>query len=228
MKILLTNDDGYFADGLNYLASVLRVDHQVQIVAPDQECSNCAHQVTAGRALIIQQLQEDLWTVNGWPADCIRVALKHLKLDIDLVIAGINHGGNLGVDIIMSGTCAAARESAFHGIPAIALSQVRKASVPVDWKVTADRAMQVVEHLLPRTSSSGFWNVNLPAVSPLDVPKALLECSPDPSPLIVQYQHMETEGLYFKSDYHSRPRVGGMDVEHCFAGHPTCSFVPIF
>ncbi len=228
MKILLTNDDGYFADGLKAFAATLQNHHDVYVVAPHEECSNCAHQVTAGRGLIVQQLEQRLWTVNGWPADCVRVALKHLRLDIDLVVSGINHGGNLGVDIVMSGTCAAAREAAIHGLRAIAFSQVRKAGVSIDWNTTATRAITHFEMLKGRTlHAPGFWNVNLPAINPNDVMLEPVECKADRSPLIMQYEHQHSEGLLFRSDYHNRPREKDRDVEWCFKGHPTISFVEL-
>lgn len=229
MRILVTNDDGYFAEGLNAIAAHLSLQHDVTIVAPENECSNCAHRVTSHQSLNLRNVSSNVFALDGWPADCVRVALNHLALNVDFVVSGINHGGNLGVDIPMSGTCAAAREAAFNGIPAIAISQVRKSGVEVDWTASIGRVAHLLNELINRRIDvPGFWNINLPAVSPeleLDKP---LQCEIDSSPLLVQYVLNDRNELEFKSDYHHRPRVDGRDVERCLSGQQiTYSFVPI-
>ncbi len=111
MQILLTNDDGIDAEGLQSLARELSGVGKVIIVAPARGCSCCGHSVTTASPLVVREVREDQFAVEGWPADCVRVAIHHLKLEPDWVLSGINHGGNLGVDILMSGTVAAAREA---------------------------------------------------------------------------------------------------------------------
>jgi 5'-nucleotidase len=233
MRILLTNDDGWFADGLQALAKLLlHEQHEVAIVAPNVERSNCGHQASARGAIQVQRIENAIatiptWSVDGWPADCVRIAIGHLKLSPDCILSGINHGGNLGVDIPMSGTCAAAREASYFGYPSIAISQVRKSNVVTDWKVSAALAWKISQSLLeqpfPRV---GFWNVNLPACDLSTIDVTAMQCPIDTSPLHVEYTP-NGDVLEMKSDYHQRPRSPGTDVDICFRGRPTVSFVPI-
>ncbi len=227
MRILLTNDDGFHAAGLQSLAVELAREHEVYVVAPHQECSNCGHCVTVKRALSCTQLAPNRWVVDGWPADWVRIAQAHLKLEVDFVLSGINHGGNLGVDIAMSGTCAAAREAAFHGLPAIAVSQVRKTGVELSWETSSSRAAEVIAKILSdQIRLSGYWNVNLPAIAPESILPVAQHCLPELAHLPISYEQT-SEGLEFRSDYHARPRSEATDVELCFRGIPTYSFIPL-
>jgi 5'-nucleotidase len=228
MRILVTNDDGYFADGIKSIASLLAREHEVTIVAPECECSNCGHRVTSHQPLKLRNIEPGIFALDGWPADCVRVALEHLNLPLDFVISGINQGGNLGVDIPMSGTCAAAREAAINGIPSIAISQVKKTGIPVDWQIAAGRVAPLLTELMTRERpEQGFWNINIPPVSPeIELGKPI-QCGVDCSPLIVGYVESDAHELVYKGDYHNRPRIPGRDVDRCLAGHLTYSFVPI-
>ena len=227
MKILLTNDDGYAAAGLEALIELLQSEHEVFVVAPAGECSNCGHCVTVRERLTCQQVSDQHWKVNGWPADCVRVALAHLNLSFDWVISGINHGGNLGMDIAMSGTCAAAREAAFHSIAAIAVSQVRKLGVELDWGFSASMAAAGLEQIfaLPHRTA-GFWNLNLPAISPKSAIEPSVICEPELQPLPLGYE-ATANGLRYVSDYQARPRNRGSDVDQCFHGKITTSFIKL-
>src|SRR6202140_118257 len=121
--ILLTNDDGYQAEGLRALASALEGFATVSIVAPSLERSGAAQSLTLRRPIVVQQIAEHEWAVEGTPADCVIVALhKLLPEKPDMVISGINHGANLGENVYYSGTVGAAREAALHHIPAVAMS----------------------------------------------------------------------------------------------------------
>ena len=243
MKVLLTNDDGFEAEGMQRFHDVLSKRFECFIVAPDQGRSCCGHAVTTSSALDVVQQRERAWTVSGTPADCIRIGLLWLKLKPDLVISGVNQGGNLGLDIIQSGTVAAAREAYILGIPSIAISQYMRRDVARDWSMTGRRALFVLESLLDRKDSQlGFWNVNLPALLPTmrEMSFPITECAPENQPLAFEFEMEEREidvvdsGLssddtkrnprvIYKSNYQLRPRAEGSDVDLCFAGHATLS-----
>ena len=131
MNIVLTNDDGVNAPGINILRESLREIANVIVVAPLAERSTTGHTLTLDTTLRLQEISEDVYGCSGFPADCSLMAIGHLFKNqntkyfgkkIDMVISGINRGANLGQDVFYSGTVAAAREAAFHGIPSIAVS----------------------------------------------------------------------------------------------------------
>ena len=122
--ILVTNDDGFHGPGLRPLMAAMRRVGDVIAVVPDQERSADSHCLTLHKPIRVHRVVKDLYTVTGSPADCARFGvLWILKSKVDLVVSGINHGYNLGEDIIYSGTVAAAREARILGVPAIAFSQ---------------------------------------------------------------------------------------------------------
>ncbi len=227
MRILLTNDDGIEAEGLQSLYRRLVAEHDVFVVAPHEQRSNCGHCVTVQRPLSVVSVASNQWTIDGFPADCIRVAMAHLKLPIDLVVSGINHGGNLGVDVVMSGTCAAAREAAIHGIPGIAISQVRKHDIKLDWDTSSQRAFKLFDQVRQLDKSGpGFWNINLPAVAPDQVLDQSKVCILETNPLPLSYEMIDNR-LEYRSDYHSRKRGDKTDVAYCFEGIASLTFVAI-
>jgi len=123
MKILLTNDDGIRAEGLLILKEVLSQNHDVYVIAPDRERSACSNIFTMRDKLTVIKLDSRTFSVNGFPADCVSLALHYNIIpEVDLVISGINHGPNLGDDIHFSGTVAGARTAFIFGKPGIALS----------------------------------------------------------------------------------------------------------
>ena len=125
--ILLTNDDGYQAEGLRALAEELADFATVSIVAPSREQSGAAQSLTLRQPIVCNQIAEREWAIDGTPADCVIVALhKLLPEKPDLVISGINHGANLGENAYYSGTVGAAREGALHHIPSVAVSLCSK------------------------------------------------------------------------------------------------------
>src|SRR5215212_9325030 len=123
-RILVTNDDGIYSEGLRKLAAVCREFGDVMIVAPDREQSAASHALTLNRPLRLLQLEENEWIVDGTPTDCVNLAvLKLMKEDRpDIVVSGINFGPNLGDDVTYSGTISAAFEGALLNIPSIAFS----------------------------------------------------------------------------------------------------------
>ncbi|MEP6869159.1 MAG: 5'/3'-nucleotidase SurE [Novosphingobium sp.] len=126
MRILLTNDDGINAPGLNVLERIARqLSDDVWICAPSEEQSGAGHSLTLNRPVRLHQHAERRFSVTGTPTDSITLALKHLMPDApDLILSGVNRGANLGDDVTYSGTVAAAIEGALAGVPSIALSQV--------------------------------------------------------------------------------------------------------
>ncbi len=123
MRILLSNDDGYQARGLRILADGLADMAEVTVVAPDRNRSGASNSLTLDTPLRVEQAEANVYYVNGTPTDCVHLAITGLLADEpDMVIAGINHGANLGDDVLYSGTVAAAMEGRFLGLPAIAVS----------------------------------------------------------------------------------------------------------
>ena len=123
MKILFTNDDGITAEGLIILERIFSKYHETYIIAPDRERSACSNIFTVRDELTVTKISDRVFSVNGYPADCVSLALhSDLIPEIDLVISGINHGPNLGDDVHFSGTVAGARTAYIFGKPGIAFS----------------------------------------------------------------------------------------------------------
>jgi len=123
MKILISNDDGYKAEGIIQLAKSLSQEHQVIIVAPNENKSAASSSITLGRPLKPIKVSENVYSIDATPSDCVHLALcGFLEEKVDLVVTGINFGANLGDDVIYSGTVAGAIEGRFLGLPSIAIS----------------------------------------------------------------------------------------------------------
>jgi 5'-nucleotidase len=228
MKLLLTNDDGIDAPGLDALTEAAAGLGELTIVAPVGAFSGCSHQVTTDQPFRVLAREGNQFAVEGTPADCVRVGLHRLARDAAWVLAGINHGGNLGADVWHSGTVAAVREAVLHGWPGIALSQYRKRGQVVDWRRAAAWAGPVLRDLLARPHKPGtFWNVNLPHLDPDAADPEVVFCRLDPTPLPLSFR--ESEGLlWYDGDYHQRGRMAGADVDVCFAGKIAVTPVNIF
>jgi 5'-nucleotidase len=129
MRILLSNDDGYFAPGLICLADALSSLAEVTVVAPERDYSGASNSLTLDRPLIVRQSDNGFYFVNGTPTDCVHLAVTGLLDELpDMVISGINHGANMGDDTIYSGTVAAATEGFLLGIPSLAVSLVSQSA----------------------------------------------------------------------------------------------------
>lgn len=223
MNILLTNDDGIEAEGIQAFKAALQRTMNVIVVAPETEQSECGHRVTTKRPLCVRQHAEREFSVDGSPADCVRIGLLELASDIDWVISGVNHGGNLGADIWMSGTVAAAREGFLRRCSAVAVSQVRKRGIADDWGRSADHALRAIEFAIGASHGASLWNVNIPAVEAIDIPEIVC-CQPDPNPLPLSYRKSE-DGYQFEADYHGRPRTPENDIDICFGGRISVSLL---
>ncbi|MBT8136421.1 MAG: 5'/3'-nucleotidase SurE [Gammaproteobacteria bacterium] len=165
MNILLSNDDGYHAKGLLALSSVLREMAEITVVAPDRNRSGASNSLTLEAPLRIRRQGPGVYAVNGTPTDCVHVAITgFLDDDPDMVISGINHGANLGDDVLYSGTVAAAMEGRFLGLPAVAISLVssRSTNMPAAARVAGDLVRMLRKSPLPPDS---ILNINVPDLS---------------------------------------------------------------
>lgn len=227
MVFLLTNDDGIDAPGLEALAAAVADLGPCVWIAPHAPQSGCSHRVTTEDPLRVEHRIADRWAVEGTPADCVRLALTKLAPQVKCVLSGINHGGNLGADVHHSGTVAAVREAALHGIPGIALSQYRKRGQDVDWQRSTRWLRPVIQELLRRNWSPGtFWNVNLPHLAAEAPDPELVVCPLDPSPLPISYR--DENGLWhYNGNYHERARCPGSDVDVCFGGRIAASLLSV-
>ena len=168
MRILLSNDDGYFAPGLEALAAALRPHAEITVVAPERDRSGASNSLTLDRPLMVRKAANGFMFVNGTPTDCVHLAVTGL-LDAlpDMVISGINLGANMGDDTIYSGTVAAATEGFLLGIPSIAMSLASKEAK--HFETAAAVAVDLVRR--HANSPAGAWllNVNVPDVPPGEI-----------------------------------------------------------
>lgn len=170
MRILISNDDGYLARGLRVLAKTLAEFAEVTVVAPDRNRSGASNSLTLDSPLRVEQVEDRVYFVNGTPTDCVHVAITGLLEDEpDMVVSGINHGANLGDDVLYSGTVAAAMEGRFLGLPAIAVSLVLGEHGNFDGaaRIAAALVRQLIDDPLPRDT---ILNVNVPDVTPGETP----------------------------------------------------------
>ena len=164
MKILLSNDDGYRAEGLRCLADHLRDLAELVVVAPERNCSGASNSLTLESPLRLTRVDRDFYFVNGTPTDCVHLALTGLlDEEPDMVISGINNGANLGDDVLYSGTVAAAMEGRFLGLPTLAISMVGDGDGHFETagRVARELVARVLDRPLPATT---ILNVNVPDV----------------------------------------------------------------
>ncbi|MBV8075303.1 MAG: 5'/3'-nucleotidase SurE [Planctomycetaceae bacterium] len=224
--LLLTNDDGVEAPGLQALREAAAGLGRCRIVAPSGPFSGCSHKVTTGAPVVTARLGDDRFAVDGTPADCIRLALHHLAPEFTWVLSGINAGANLGTDIHHSGTVAAVREAVIHGRPGIAVSHyIAPGRAIDDWPRAVRWTRVVLRDLLARPWEPGsFWNVNLPHPEPGAPEPAVVFCPLDPSPLPLVYC-VEGDVASYRGDYEKRARRPSSDVDVCFGGQIAVSLV---
>ncbi|HEY9746133.1 MAG TPA: 5'/3'-nucleotidase SurE [Oculatellaceae cyanobacterium] len=173
LKVLISNDDGIHANGIQTLAEKLSQTCEVYVVAPDRERSATGHALTLHKPIRIEEVSLNFpvaqaYAVSGTPSDCVKLAINALFRDIkfDVVLSGINHGPNLGSDVLYSGTVSAALEGAIQGVPSIAVSLVNGFEKLADFSHGAT----FIANFLPRIMEVGIparsiLNINIPAVS---------------------------------------------------------------
>jgi len=163
MRILACNDDGIHAEGLRVLVEELRREHEVFILAPDQERSGVSHAMSLRGPGKIKRHAEGEYSCSGTPADCVILAgLGAVPFSPELVVSGINRGPNLGTDIIYSGTCGAARQAILQGWPAIAVS-CASFHEPLRYLGAASFVRRHLAGLLAGRGDGSFINVNAPS-----------------------------------------------------------------
>ena len=170
MKILCTNDDGYLAKGIEVLSLAASALGTVTTVAPDREQSATSHSLTLHHPIRARRSIDGTWVVEGTPTDCVLLAVNELLPGKpDVCVSGVNHGSNMGEDVLYSGTVAAAMEATVIGIPAIALSYAGAKYEELEgWESIVSGILEAIlkKNAFPKDT---LFNVNLPGVEPRDV-----------------------------------------------------------
>lgn len=230
MRILLTNDDGIDAAGLHALYDVVADLGEVHIVAPSRVQSATSHAITLHRSMAVRPFTCERFNgfaVDGRPADCVKLAAAELVPGpIDLVLSGINHGANVGVNVHYSGTVGAAREGAFLGIPAIALSLHLGDFNHEHWPRAAAHARAAIDRVLAVGIDPGtLYNVNVPILDGGAEPKGLLGVPLNGSYMIDRYE--QTPGDDGNPCYRAKDSMAfsdpgtGTDVDKLFEKYVT-------
>lgn len=178
MKILISNDDGIAANGIRALTEALACDNEVYVIAPDRERSAAGHSLTLHTPIRVEELDsrngaKRVWVTTGTPGDCVKIGINAVltpEEQPDLVISGINHGPNLGADILYSGTVSCAMEGAMLGVPSIAVSLASMHYEYENFKFSA----KFINSLLPKLKEFSFpaksiLNINIPALDEDDI-----------------------------------------------------------
>ena len=231
MNVLITNDDGIAAEGLASLQRAVEdffPEATIFTAAPAEAMSLVGHRVTTHSGIRVDRKGDRSWAVHGTPADCVRMALTVLlPSPPDWVLSGINHGGNMGHDIYISGTVAAVREAAFLGVRGMAFSHYLRRGHTPDWKAASSRTAGVIGELVDGDLKPGeFWNINLPHLPDGETEPSFKHTHPERAPLHVSFE--EREGAYhYNGIYGDRPRQPGSDVDVCFGGQISISRLSI-
>lgn len=222
MNFLLTNDDGIDAPGLQALESAVGLicggEYECVVAAPYRGFSGCGHLVNY-TPIQVDNVAPGRFRVHAAPADCARLGLLEIAPETTCVLSGINEGGNLGVDIWMSGTVAAVREAGWLKTPGIAISQYCRRERERDWEKSARMAALVLEKLLSEPLGNFFYNVNLPDVDTKAESLEIAETFVEPQHIPISYRQEDDGSFHYTGDYRGRPRTPGSDVDICFGGN---------
>ncbi|MGN6507733.1 MAG: 5'/3'-nucleotidase SurE [Tepidisphaeraceae bacterium] len=231
MLILLTNDDGISAPGILAAYRALTRLGEVQVVAPETVQSATGHGITLSAPLLTSRVMMaegiEGTAVDGRPADCVKLAVNQLlPRKPDLVVSGINSGANVGINVIYSGTVAAAIEAAFLGLPAVALSLFLKSDIPTDYARAADWSVDVIEKLLDKGLDAGqVASVNFPAIPQGQSHTGIKYCRQCTRPWVDEYEtRLDPRGrAYFwnSSVFKLGETEADTDVAHLRTGHIT-------
>jgi 5'-nucleotidase len=230
MRILLTNDDGIYAPGLRALYPELKKLGDVVVIAPAAEQSAVGHSVTLTNPLIVQEVRDNGsrmgWAIEGKPADCIKLALRELLPEPpDVIVSGLNAGSNAGINVLYSGTVAAAIEGAFFRVTSIACSLEYRSLSPPDFARGASYARQVVEQILARKPEKGsLFNVNIPSADK-GPPKGIKVLPQNVAPYVEAFdRRTDPRGrVYFWTtpDFECPEAIPGTDVSALAEGYIT-------
>lgn len=229
MKILLTNDDGIEAAGLHATYDVIKDLGEVHVVAPSRVQSAMSHAITLHRPMAVTPYTCDKFkgfAVDGRPADCVKLALAELVGPVDLVISGINHGANVGINVHYSGTVGAAREAAFQGVSAIALSLHLGDKTQDHYVRAAGHARRAVDAVLKSGIDEGvLMNVNVPILDEGAEPVGMKVVPLNVSPMYDRFdQGTDAAG---NTTYHAKDSMAftdrgeGTDVDTLYAKYIT-------
>lgn len=176
MNILLTNDDGYRAQGIKVLEEYISKYGDVTIVAPENNQSTTSHSISLGKPLRCKKISASTYSISGLPADCVNFAINSKKINkkFDIVISGINDGANVGDDINYSGTVGAAREGYLHGINSIAVSIGNKKNPK--FESTANLFSKIFNQIINAKIEKFFLNVNFPNLDESDIKGIKFTC----------------------------------------------------
>ena len=165
--ILLTNDDGILSEGVFALKKALAPLGRIVIVSPSEERSGASHSLTIRTPVRIKEVEKDVYSLTGFPADCVYAAVHGLlKKKPDLIVSGINRGANMGVDVYYSGTVAGVRQAAIEGVSGFAISvDIDRSVKKIHWETAAEFSFKVAKEMLEKGyKADGFLNINCPNV----------------------------------------------------------------
>lgn len=237
MKFLITNDDGFDGPGLAALYNALAVLGTVRVVAPAVCHSAKGHAVNTHTPIRVERREVEpfglIEIVDSSPADCVRVGLCAPDCERpDFVVAGVNTGANLGVDLFYSGTAAAAREAAILGVPSLAVSRYMRPEFPVNWLSLTSHVTRVIDQLISdsrRLPAGQFWNVNFPAVEEDDHPAEITFAPQGTLAHHIAFDVCDDDRngkvrlLKYTGDFRSRGKTGDCDVSCLFRQQVTAT-----
>ncbi len=232
--ILVTNDDGFNARGIQSIIDVVRPYGKVVVVAPDRSQSGKSHAVTLAEPLFLNKITEEkdyqLFACSGSPADCVKIAL-HEVLDRmpDMVVSGINHGSNAAINAIYSGTVAGATEGAFHGIPSLAFSLTNH-SPNADFSAAKVFCKKIFEKTLSDGLPAGIsLNVNIPDI-PLEEIKGMKTCRMTNGRWVEEFEHRVSphkRNYYWLTGEFKNAEPNAEDTDEWLLDNGYVSIVPI-
>ena len=214
MKIIITNDDGLYAEGLVSLVERLSLDHEILVAGPHRERSATSHSVTIHERILVheEKIQKNLsiYAVEGTPADCIKWAVSESGFKPDWIVSGVNRGANTGISLFYSGTVAAAREGAINGIPSLAVSLCSRTFE--DFKPATEWAAKLLDYF-------GEQNAIEPLLLNLSIPPRTLKeirglklARQAPSRFIEEFLHFEPDQLEKESKSRHYQLAGGIHL----------------
>ncbi len=230
LRILVTNDDGIHAEGLQVLERIAReISDDVWVVAPEQEQSGAGHSLTLHLPVRVRKIEAKRFAISGTPTDCVLLALKEIipasKKTKTLVLSGVNHGSNVGDDITYSGTIAAAMEGTILGVPSIALSSLCTDKDKVQWNTAEKYAPDIIKKLIASGwAKNTLINVNFPDC-PAGKVKGIKVCPHGKRIVTVNLsERADPKGrpyFWLGGERDNTPEEAGVDIDYLHTNHVT-------